>query len=395
VPQLSLPGRFLRFALVGAAGYLVNLAVYTTLLNVAGVAYLSAATASFGVAVTHNYLLNRAWTFRDARAGFFGQGVRFLLVSLGVLEINLAVLHLLVLAGAPKVAAEAVAILVGLPVNFVGNRIWSFKPFREPPQPLPPVTACARPPTPLRAVVCLPTYNERENLPSMLAVLERVIGPRDVVLVIDDASPDGTGALADELARTHGFVHVMHRGGKAGLGRAYLDGFAYSLSLGAELVLQMDCDFSHDPNDVPRLIAAAAAADLAIGSRYAPGGSAAGLGRLRSLLSRGGCFYARTLLKLGVHDLTGGFKCYRSDALRRLGLADVTSSGYVFQVETTYRAVRAGCTVREIPIRFAVRRDGSSKMGLGIAAEALWKVPALRLRFAVAPLARPVRVAAA
>jgi dolichol-phosphate mannosyltransferase len=380
---VRLPLCFLRFAIVGAAGYLVNLAVFASLVNVCGAPYVPAAIASFGVAVTHNYLLNRAWTFRDARRAFFGQGVRFIVVSLAALGLNLAFLHALVVLGLPELAAQAAAISLAFPANFLGNRIWSFRPLR-PDQSLvasrlySPMHGCE----PVRAAVCLPTYNERENLPSMLEALRRVLGPRDVVLVIDDNSPDGTGALAERLGDQFGFIHVLHRPEKRGLGRAYLDGFRHALALGAELVLEMDCDFSHDPGDVPRLIEGAGEADLVLGSRYVPGGGADGLTLLRRMLSRGGCLYARAVLGVAVRDLTGGFKCYRRETLLAIGLEEVSSSGYVFQIETTYRVIRSGGTVREVPIRFEERRAGSSKMGLRIAAEAVWKVPALRVRFA-------------
>ena len=226
------------------------------------------------------------------------------------------------------------------------------------------------------AVVCLPTYNERENLEAML----RALAGKDVrVLVIDDSSPDGTGALADRLADELGFVDVLHRERKEGLGPAYLAGFRRALADGAELVLEMDCDFSHDPNDVPRLIAAAQDADLVLGSRYVAGGSVGNWGFLRRLISAGGSWYARALLGARVRDLTGGFKCYRRRVLETIDLDAIDSKGYAFQIETTYRALRAGFQVTEIPIRFVDREAGGSKMSKAIVAEAIWKVPALRL----------------
>jgi dolichol-phosphate mannosyltransferase len=229
----------------------------------------------------------------------------------------------------------------------------------------------------MRAVVCLPTYNERDNVEPMV----RALGAHGVqVLVIDDASPDGTGELADRLAAELGHVSVLHRPRKEGLGPAYLDGFRRALAEGAELVLEMDCDFSHDPADVPRLVAAAeAGADLVLGSRYVPGGGVANWGFVRRLVSRGGSLYAQLLLRVPVRDLTGGFKCYRRSVLERIDLGAVTSRGYAFQIETTYRALRAGFRVREIPIRFVDREVGGSKMSKGIVLEAVWKVPALRL----------------
>jgi dolichol-phosphate mannosyltransferase len=228
-----------------------------------------------------------------------------------------------------------------------------------------------------RAVVCLPTYNELENLEPML----RALGDKDVrVLVIDDNSPDGTGELADRLAQELDYVAVLHRERKEGLGPAYLAGFRRALSDGAELVLEMDCDFSHDPNDVPRLLAAVEhGADLALGSRYVPGGGVRNWGLVRRLISEGGSLYARVLLGVKVRDLTGGFKCYRRAVLETIDLDAVESKGYAFQIETTYRALRAGFEVVEVPITFADREVGGSKMSKGIVAEAIWKVPGLRL----------------
>jgi len=228
-----------------------------------------------------------------------------------------------------------------------------------------------------KAVLCLPTYNEIENLEPML----RALGDKDVrVLVIDDNSPDGTGQLADRLAQELDYVDVLHRERKEGLGPAYLAGFRRALSDGAELVLEMDCDFSHDPNDVTRLIAAVEqGADLALGSRYVPGGGVRNWGLIRRLISAGGSLYARVLLGVKVRDLTGGFKCYRRAALEAIDLDAVESKGYAFQIETTYRVLRAGFEVVEVPITFADREVGGSKMSRAIVAEAIWKVPGLRL----------------
>ena len=228
-----------------------------------------------------------------------------------------------------------------------------------------------------RAVVCLPTYNELENLEPML----RALGDKDVrVLVIDDNSPDGTGELADRLAQELDYVDVLHRERKEGLGPAYLAGFRRALSGDADLVLEMDCDFSHDPNDVPRLRAAVEqGADLALGSRYVPGGGVRNWGLIRRLISAGGSLYARVLLGVKVRDLTGGFKCYRRGVLEAIDLDAVKSKGYAFQIETTYRALRAGFEVVEVPITFADREVGGSKMSRTIVAEAIWKVPGLRL----------------
>jgi dolichol-phosphate mannosyltransferase len=227
-----------------------------------------------------------------------------------------------------------------------------------------------------KAVVCLPTYNERENLEAML----RALGDKGVdVLVVDDTSPDGTGELADRLARELDYVDVLHRERKEGLGPAYLAGFRRALADGADLVLEMDCDFSHDPNDVPRLVAAVEEADVALGSRYVEGGAVRNWGVLRRFVSAGGSWYARVLLGVQIRDLTGGFKCYRRDVLEAIDLDAIHSKGYAFQIETTFRALRAGFRVVEIPITFVDREAGGSKMSRAIVAEAIWKVPLLRL----------------
>jgi len=228
-----------------------------------------------------------------------------------------------------------------------------------------------------RAVVCLPTYNERENLERMIEALE----PHDVdVLVIDDNSPDGTGEIADRLAAERDWLSVLHRKRKEGLGRAYVDGFREVLLGDADYVLEMDCDFSHDPADVPRLIAAVeTGADLALGSRYVSGGGTENWGLVRRLLSRGASVYTRVLL-MPVHDATGGFKCFRRGVLESIELETIDAAGYVFQIETTYRTLRKGFRVVEVPIRFVDRTAGESKMSRAIVLEAILKVPVLRLR---------------
>jgi dolichol-phosphate mannosyltransferase len=233
----------------------------------------------------------------------------------------------------------------------------------------------------MRATVCLPTYNERENLPRMIEELSRVLRDGDRVLVIDDSSPDGTGELADRLAEQHDFVDVLHRPEKEGLGRAYVAGFRRVLAEEAELVLEMDCDFSHDPADVPRLIEAAeAGADLVLGSRYVPGGGTRNWGLVRRAISRGGSVYTALFLQMGVKDPTGGFKCFRRSVLDALDLDAITPRGYAFQIETTYRAKRAGFHVVELPITFVDREVGQSKMSRSVVLEAVWRVPLLRLR---------------
>ena len=230
---------------------------------------------------------------------------------------------------------------------------------------------------PLKATVCLPTYNERENLEKMV----RALGPHAVhVLIVDDDSPDGTGEIADRLAAELDYVSVLHRERKEGIGRAYLAAFRHVLAGDSDLILEMDCDFSHDPADVPRLIAACeAGADIALGSRYVPGGGTRNWGAARRLISWGGSFYARMILGLPVRDLTGGFKCFRRRVLETLDLDAIASKGYAFQIEMTYRAVKNGFRVEEIPIVFVERAEGVSKMNRSIFLEAVVKVPLLRL----------------
>jgi dolichol-phosphate mannosyltransferase len=220
--------------------------------------------------------------------------------------------------------------------------------------------------------VILPTYNEAENLAAVVGGIREAL-PQARILVVDDASTDGTGELADRLG-----TDVLHRPGKAGLGRAYAAGFARALAEGAELVIEMDADLSHDPADLPRLVAAAGDADLVLGSRYVDGGGVEDWDVKRRVLSRWGCGYARRVLGVGVRDLTGGFKCFRASTLEQIDATGAGAQGYAFQVELTWRALQVGATVVEIPIRFRERRLGESKMSARIALEAAWRVPALR-----------------
>ena len=200
------------------------------------------------------------------------------------------------------------------------------------------------------------------------------------MLVVDDDSPDGTGEIADRLAAANDAVEVVHRAAKEGLGPAYVAGFSHALRAGARLVAQMDADFSHDPADLPRLIEAADRADLVLGSRYVEGGGVTDWGAMRRAISRGGSGYARAALGIGVRDLTGGFKVFHPEVLEAIDLTSLESLGYAFQVETTYRALRRGFHVIEVPITFRDRRVGESKMSKGIVLEAAWRVPAMRLR---------------
>src|SRR3954465_14491230 len=238
------------------------------------------------------------------------------------------------------------------------------------------------------AWLILPTYNEAENIGPVVRAARAQLRDGDTILIVDDNSPDGTGRLADALAAELPNARVLHRPGKQGLGRAHLAGFVEALTNGADYVLEMDSDFSHDPTDIPRLIAAAeAGADPVLGSRYVAGGSVTDWGLLRKLISRGGSWYARVVLGVKVRDLTGGFKglrrpgvlnVFRRRVLEALDLEHVHADGYGFQIELTYRTIKAGFKVEEIPIVFRDRRVGESKMNARIALEAVWKVPALR-----------------
>jgi dolichol-phosphate mannosyltransferase len=246
--------------------------------------------------------------------------------------------------------------------------------------------------------VVIPTYNEAPNVERIVraakAELSRAVPGDYRILIVDDGSLDGTGAIADALANELDVVEVLHRSNKEGLGQAYLAGFARALGAGAALVIEMDADFSHDPAYLGDLLDAAQDADLVLGSRYVPGGGVRDWGLLRRIISRGGGMYARAILRVDVHDLTGGYKCIRREVLEAIDLVSVQAEGYVFQIEVTYRALLAGFRVREIPIVFSDRTEGSSKMSARIALEAMWHVPLLR-RSATAAVARAALAPAA
>lgn len=227
-------------------------------------------------------------------------------------------------------------------------------------------------PAAMQPWVVLPTYCEARTVAAVVEGVRTAL-PQAHVLVVDDASPDGTAAAADRAG-----AEVLRRPGKAGLGRAYIAGFRHALDGGATHVFEMDADLSHDPRDLPRLLAATAGADVVIGSRYVPSGGIENWHPLRRAVSRGGCWYARRVLAVDVRDLTGGFKCLTADALERINFATVRSQGYAFQVELTHRALRAGLRVVEVPIVFHERQEGDSKMTWRIAAEAAFMVPRLR-----------------
>ena len=232
------------------------------------------------------------------------------------------------------------------------------------------------------AIVCIPTYNERDNLPNIVrAALDA--DARVDILVVDDSSPDGTGELADTLAKSEPRVHVLHRAKKEGLGRAYLNAFEWALAHDYQYILEMDADFSHHPRYLPTLLdEAERGTDLVLGSRYVEGGGTVNWGLTRQAISQGGSLYARTVLGVGIRDLTGGFKCFRRSVLERLDFQSIHSTGYGFQIELTYKTLKAGFSVREIPIVFEDRRVGHSKMSRKIFLEAFTMVLKLRLGLA-------------
>jgi dolichol-phosphate mannosyltransferase len=237
------------------------------------------------------------------------------------------------------------------------------------------------------AWLVLPTYNEAENVEAFVEAVRAKLPASAQVLVVDDGSPDGTGAIAERLAELHQNVSVLHRQVKEGLGPAYIAGFRRALAGGAGLVLEMDSDFSHNPAYLPRLLEAAQRADVVLGSRYVAGGGVSDWGPLRKAISRGGSAYAKLILGVDVEDMTGGFKCFRREVLETIDFDSIQARGYAFQVEMTYRAIRAGFRVLEVPIVFRDRQAGSSKMDRAIVAEAVWRVPLLR--FGPKHVARP------
>jgi dolichol-phosphate mannosyltransferase len=230
------------------------------------------------------------------------------------------------------------------------------------------------------AWLVLPTYNEAANLAKFVTAVREVLPPSGQILIVDDNSPDGTGKIADGLAAEGSDVSVLHRPHKEGLGPAYIAGFRHVLAAGAGLVVEMDVDFSHNPSYLPSLLAAAEHADLAIGSRYVPGGGVEDWGAVRQAISRGGSAYARLVLGLPVRDLTAGFKCFRREVLEAIDLDAIESKGYAFQVEITYRTIQKGFDVVEVPIVFRDRQEGSSKIDRSVITEAIWRVPLLRFR---------------
>lgn len=230
----------------------------------------------------------------------------------------------------------------------------------------------------VKTMVVVPTYNERENLPRLVRQMEELSLGIDI-LIVDDNSPDGTGRLADELAAIHPWIQVIHRPGKLGLGTAYVEGFVFALGKGFDVIGEMDADLSHNPSHLPAMLSALEDADLVLGSRYIPGGGVRNWGVMRKMISRGGSAYARTILGVGVRDLTGGYKLFRRELLEKLSLGKVRSNGYSFQIELTYRAIRQGFRVVEVPIVFEDRQVGKSKLSRHVVVEAMLLVPRLKL----------------
>ena len=374
-------GQLLRFSLVGATGFAINVVAFAAALAL-GAHHLVAAAAAAAIAMASNFACNRHWTFHAGHAAPAPQAARFAAVSITACLFALIVVELLIgTAGLPALVAQPASIAAALPLSFAGNRTWAFADRPTAPARRAPSGHTAPPATWL----VVPTYNEAANIERFVsAVLPQLAAAAGEhrVLIVDDASPDGTGDIADGLAAELEQVRVLHRTQKNGLGRAYEAGFAHALAGGAELVIQMDADLSHDPEHIPALIEAAADADLVLGSRYVAGGGVENWGLCRRALSRGGSWYARTVLGVPVRDLTGGFKCFRRELLERLVREGFETAGFGFQVEVTYRSLRSGATVREVPIRFRDREAGESKMSSRIVIEALWRVVELRLRAA-------------
>ncbi len=253
------------------------------------------------------------------------------------------------------------------------------------------MTSTQRPARPLGQVaVVVPTYNERDNLEPIVGRIRAAV-PDAHVLIVDDNSPDGTGEIADKLAASDPNVHVLHRAGKSGLGTAYIAGFTWGLDNGYGVLVEHDADGSHDPADLPAMLSALQNADLVIGSRYVPGGTVVNWPKSREFLSRGANVYVRMMLGIGVQDATAGFRAYRAETLRAIGLDHVDSQGYCFQIDLTLRTAEHGFTITEVPITFTERARGASKMSRAVIAEALWRVAQWGTARRLGKRPRPVR----
>jgi dolichol-phosphate mannosyltransferase len=394
--------QILRFCAIGIAGLIVNLCVFAVCISTTSMTPAAAAVCAFSIAVLHNYLLNRRWTFRGASGAAVGQAARFYLVSAAGLGLNLAILTALTRSSLAEVPAQAIAVVLVTPTTFTFNKLWTFR-SRSPASPSG-LERTRHRPRPRTLCVCVPTYNESENIGEFVRQLLGQfdeIGIAGVVLIIDDASPDGTGEIADRLAEEDQRVCVLHGGSKRGIGGAYKVGFRWAIERGFDVIGQMDCDFSHDPRSLPDLLDASQHADVVLGSRYVRGGRVENWPLSRRIVSRGGSFYARTLLGVSVRDFTGGFKCFWRDVLEEIPFESAEAKGYGFQIELTFRAIRGGFRVVEVPIVFRDRIAGESKMNSSIAREAallvlrLRSTPAPQLRHAVSPAEATVPAATA
>jgi dolichol-phosphate mannosyltransferase len=372
--------RVLKFAIVGGSGVLVNLGMLWLLHGKAELSIELAAAIAIELSIISNFLINDLWTFHDERNRSFmaraigahtGSGLAVAINYVVLLALNKEM-------GVHYLMAALLAIGAGAGVNYSVSALWTWRPAA------PRARNVAALLEPQRIVVVVPTYNEAANV---RGVIDRVLslGPRYEILIVDDASPDGTAELIAAQALSSRRVHLIRRPEKLGIGTAYVDGFRTALCLGADLVVQMDCDLSHSPSDVPRLVEAAGSSHVVVGSRYVEGGGAVGWPWYRQLISRGTGLAYRALLGVPVRDLTGGFKCWRREVLESLPLEEVGSKGFAFQIEMNYLTWRLGYTIRELPVTFVEREFGKSKMSLAISLEAarlLWKLsfgtPALR-----------------
>ncbi len=361
--------RVARFVLVGAAGLAVNTAVLWALKSAAGLPLTAAGALAIETALWNNFLLNQAWTFGPSarRRPWPSRTLAFHLAAAPAAAGNLALLLLLTAAGLRYLPANLLAVPLAAAAGYGLSAAWPGRPlpFSLPARLIEPQAAEAL----SRKIVVIPTYNEAANIRALLAAV-LAHGPDYEALVVDDASPDGTGDIVAALAQNEPRLHLVRRPRKLGLGTAYVAGFQRALDLGAGLVFQMDADLSHDPADLPRLAWAAEQADVAVGSRYVRGGSTVGWPWQRRLISAGMNVACRLLLGAPVRDVTGGFKCWRRRVLEALPLSQVRANGFAFQIEMSYLAWQSGFSQVEVPVAFVDRRAGASKMSLAIALEA-------------------------
>jgi dolichol-phosphate mannosyltransferase len=359
--------------LVGASGVVVNSGMLWLLKGSGGLPLAAASALAIETAIWNNFLLNDAWTFfEERRRSWWVRALAFHATAATAASINLGLLLVLVTwPGLNYLIANLIAIAAAASVNYGVSTLWTWRPA----SPRPRETSESQRDMG-RNIVVVPTYNEAQNVERLVeAVLAQ--GPDYEVLIVDDASPDGTGDLVAARASNEPRLHLLRRKGKLGLGTAYVDGFQEAIRLGAGLVLQMDCDFSHDPAALPWLVAAAAQADVVIGSRYVAGGETVGWPRHRRLISEGASLACRALLGIPMRDVTGGFKCWRRQVLENLPLENVRCRGFAFQIEMNYLCWRDGYSAMEVPVTFVDRQQGRSKMSLAITLEAaalLWRL---------------------